>query len=53
MIFFFVLILNMKGTIEEQLNFCFTVYDLNDDGYIRSLMVPIVRSKILFSARRR
>ena len=24
-----------EGTIDEQLNFCFTIYDLNDDGYIR------------------
>ena len=22
-----------KGTLDEQLNFCFTIYDLNDDGY--------------------
>ena len=24
-----------KGTLDEQMNFCFTIYDLNDDGYIR------------------
>ena len=23
------------GTVSEQMNYCFTVYDLNDDGYIR------------------
>ena len=39
---FFCIDIKYKGTIEEQLNFCFTVYDLNDDGYIRSLMVPKV-----------
>ena len=25
----------IPGTADEQMNFCFTIYDLNDDGYIR------------------
>ena len=25
----------LTGTIEEQMIYCFTIYDLNDDGYIR------------------
>ena len=23
------------GTVDEQMIYCFTIYDLNDDGYIR------------------
>ena len=26
---------SLSGTVDEQMIYCFTIYDLNDDGYIR------------------